>query len=406
MNDLYTEVGFGSLNKYGEQLCGDHVEVAAQDERSTVVVLADGLGSGVKASILSILTAKIISTMMANSLTLEDCVETIAAALPICKTRRLAYSTFTIIRIIEGFEAEIIQYDNPHAILLREGKNRDYPIISEIIDRKTIYISRIKLRENDALIAFSDGVVHAGTGLSLNLGWRREDIIDFMEKAYEQKLTAKTLSTLLLNECLSLYGSEPGDDATVCAVRIRRRAPLNLLIGPPKDPNDAPKMMSLFFSKEGKHIVCGGATSALAADYLNKPLETDAFAYTDPQIPPTAKIDGVDLVTEGAVTIGKTLEYARDYLEGNESYADWCHKKDGASLIAKTLFEEATDINFFVGRAVNPAHQNPAHQNPAHQNPEYQNPAFPAGFGAKARVVEELAECLEKMGKKIKVSYF
>jgi len=150
-------------------------------------------------------------------------------------------------------------------------------------------------------------------------------------------------------------------------------------------------MMSLFFSKEGKHIVCGGTTAMIAAKYLGKPLDTSSSVYIDPEIPPTAKIEGVDLVTEGVVTISRVLEYAKDYLKNNDSYSEWISKKDGASLIARMLFEEATDINFFVGRAINPAHQ---------------NTNLPIGFSIKMRLVEELADCLQKMGKRIKVSYF
>lgn len=390
MNNLCTDVGYVSLNKYGEQLCGDHVEITSGGEDSTIVVLADGLGSGVKASILSTLTAKIISTMMANSLTLEDCVSTIAATLPICKVRQVAYSTFTIIQIKDNLEAEIIQYDNPDVILLRSGKSVALPKISETIDGKTIYKSKVRLQEGDTFISFSDGAVHAGVGLKLNFGWQHADIVRFMEMVYRKELTAKTISSILLNECLSLYGGKPGDDTTVCTVKIRRREPMNVMIGPPADPNDTPKMMSLFFSKEGKHIVCGGTTSNLAAEFLNKTLDASTV-YIDPDIPPTAKIEGVDLVTEGVITISRVLEYAKDYLANNEQYENWSYKKDGASLIAKLLFAEATDINFFVGRAVNPAHQ---------------NPNLPIGFSIKMNLVEELARCLKGMGKRIKISYF
>lgn len=379
------------MNKFGEQLCGDHVEVVPQGENSTVIVLADGLGSGVKANILSTLTAKIISTMMANSLSVEDCVATIAATLPICKVRQIAYSTFTIIRIANNLEAEIIQYDNPHVILLRNGKSYDYPKTSEIIDNKTIYKSKILLKEDDTFIAVSDGAVHAGVGLTLNFGWKRENIIEFMETMYDNLFTAKTLSTILLNECYSLYGGKPGDDTTVCTVKIRQRKPMNLMIGPPSNPEDVQKMMSLFFSKEGKHIVCGGTTSTLAADYLHKQLIISPPLYVNPAIPPTAEIEGVDLVTEGVITINKVLAYAKDYLEDNEQYTTWSYQEDGASLITRLLFEEATDINFYVGRAINSAHQ---------------NPNLPIGFNIKMRLVDELSVCLKQMGKKIKVSYF
>ena len=392
MNSLCTDIGYVCLNKRGEQLCGDRVEIVEQGDNATVVVLADGLGSGVKANILSTLTAKIISTMMANDMTIEDCVSTIAATLPVCDVRKVAYSTFTIIRIAgSNLEAELIQYDNPHIIFLRDGKHVDYPEICEMIDGKAIYKTKLKLREGDAFIAMSDGAIHAGVGQSLNFGWQREQIVEFMETIYDPAFTAKTLSAMLVNECSRLYGGEPGDDTSACTVKIRRRQPMNLLIGPPADPKDVNKMMALFFSKEGKHIVCGGTTSTLAAEFLHEPLDVSMPTYIDPEIPPTAKIKGVDLVTEGVITMSRVLEYARDYLKDNERYTDWSYKKDGASSIARMLFEEATDINFYVGRAVNPAHQ---------------NPNLPIGFNIKMRLIEELSECLKKMGKKIKVSYF
>ena len=392
MNSLCTDIGYVCLNKCGEQLCGDRVEIVEQGDNATVVVLADGLGSGVKANILSTLTAKIISTMMANDMSIEDCVSTIAATLPVCDIRKVAYSTFTIIRIAgSNLEAELIQYDNPHIIFLRDGKHVDYPEICEMIDGKAIYKNKLKLREGDAFIAMSDGAIHAGVGQSLNFGWQREQIMEFMETVYDPAFTAKTLSAMLVNECSRLYGGEPGDDTSACTVKIRRREPMNLMIGPPADPKDVNKMMALFFSKEGKHIVCGGTTSTLAAEFLHEPLDVSMPTYIDPEIPPTAKIKGVDLVTEGVITISRVLEYARDYLKDNERYTDWSYKKDGASSIARMLFEEATDINFYVGRAVNPAHQ---------------NPNLPIGFNIKMRLIEELSECLKNMGKKIKVSYF
>ena len=255
MNNLCADIGYKSVNHYGEQLCGDHVDVVEQDENSTVIVLADGLGSGVKASILSTLTSKIISTMMAEGLTLEDCVETIAATLPICSVRGVAYSTFTIIHLLNNETAEVMQYDNPLLILLRDGENYDYPKTELNIGGKKIYRSSIKLHENDIFIAMSDGCPHAGIGMAYNFGWSREDIVDFMATVSVAGYTAKTLSTILVDECFKLYGEKPGDDATACVVRIRKREPMNLLFGPPSNRDDCDRMMSLFFSKEGKHIV-------------------------------------------------------------------------------------------------------------------------------------------------------
>lgn len=389
MNDLCVDIGYKSVNHYGEQLCGDHVDVLEQDENS-VVVLADGLGSGVKASILSTLTSKIISTMMAEGMNLEDCVKTIAATLPICSTRGVAYSTFTIIHLIHNEYAELIQYDNPQVILFRNGTIYEYPTTELNIDGKRILRSSVKLQENDVFVAMSDGCPHAGIGTAFNFGWKREEIAAFLEPLVTVGYTAKTLSTILVDECNKLYGEKPGDDATACVVRVRQRVPMNLLFGPPSNRDDCNRMMSLFFSKEGKHIICGGTTSSIAAKYLRKPLKT-SLKFEQSDIPPIAEIEGVDLVTEGVITINRVLTYAKDYLAGNEQYEQWSFKRDGASLISQLLFEEATDINFFVGRAINPAHQ---------------NPDLPINFSIKMNLVEELSKCLRQMGKRIKVSYF
>lgn len=390
MNDLCADIGSRSINHIGEQLCGDHVDVVEQGENSTVIVLADGLGSGVKASILSTLTSKIISTMMAEGLTLEDCVETIAQTLPICSVRGVAYSTFTILHLVDNREMELIQYDNPLVILLRDGKNYDYPKTEMNIGGKKIYKSVVKLLENDIFVAMSDGCPHAGIGLAYNFGWKREDIISFMETIAIAGYTAKTLSTILIDEVNKLYERKPGDDATACVVRIRRREPMNILFGPPSNRDDCNRMMSLFFSKEGKHIVCGGTTSSIAAKYLGKPIKA-SLNFVKSDIPPIAEIEGVDLVTEGVITINRVVKYAKDSVGENRLYEKWSFGHDGASLICRMLFEEATDINFFVGRAINPAHQ---------------NPDLPINFNIKMNLVEELSACLRKMGKRIKVSYF
>ncbi|MDE5601500.1 MAG: serine/threonine-protein phosphatase [Clostridia bacterium] len=390
MNDLFADIGYKSVNHDGEQLCGDHVEIVEQGENSTVIVLADGMGSGVKASILSTLTSKILSTMLAEGLSIEDCVQTIAQTLPVCSVRGVAYSTFTIIHLIENDVAELIQFDNPLTILIRDGQNYDYPKYEMNIGGKRIFKSNIKLREGDIFVAMSDGCPHAGLGTVYNFGWERPQIIEFMETVAAGGYTAKTMSTILVDKCYELYGGKPGDDATACVVKIRSREPMNLLFGPPSNRNDADNMMALFFSKAGKHIVCGGTTASIAAKYLGKPLKA-SISFEQSDVPPIATIEGVDLVTEGVITVNKVLQYAKDYLADNKSYEQWSFKHDGASLISRLLFEEATDINFYVGRAINPAHQ---------------NPELPINFNIKMNLVQELSECLRKMNKRIKVSYF
>ena len=389
MNDLCADIGYKSILNAGEQLCGDHVDIAS-DDNSTVIVLADGLGSGVKASILSTLTSKIISTMMAEGLSVEDCVRTIAATLPVDSKHGVAYSTFTIVHLMNNTYADVIQYDNPQLILLRNGQNYDYPTQEMIVGDKKILRSRIRLEEGDLFIAMSDGCPHASAEEAYNMDWTRDDIIRFMETISLAGYNAKTLSTMLIDECWSLYAGEPRDDATACVIAIRKREPMNILFGPPSDPDDAERMMNLFFSKEGKHIICGGTTASIAAKHLRVPLRTGSGEMVG-GIPPTSELEGVDLVTEGVITMSRVVEYAHDFIGENAQYETWSYGRDGASMICRLLFEEATDINFYVGRAVNPAHQ---------------DPNLPINFHIKMRLVDELAEALRTMGKRVKISYF
>ena len=391
MNDLCADIGYKSIKHAGEELCGDHVDVVEKDDGSTIVVLADGLGSGVRASILSTLTSKIISTMMAADLPIGECVSTIAETLPVSANHGVAYSTFTIIQLVRNHTAELIQYDNPYVILIRDGVVTDYPMTEIHIEGKKIYRSTIRLQENDVFIAMSDGCPHASADRAYNNDWKREDIAEYMAEMSCTGYTAKVLCTMLVDECDKLYGYHPLDDATACVVRIRQRVPMNILFGPPADRDDCNKMLNLFFGKEGKHIICGGTTATIASKYLRKPIKAKPIIDTTSDVPPISEIEGVDLVTEGVITMSRVVEYAKNYLRGNESYEEWNYGHDGASRICQLLFEEATDINFFVGRAINPAHQ---------------NPNLPINFNIKMSIVDDLTASLREMGKRVKVSYF
>lgn len=390
MNSLYADIGFKSINCEGEELCGDHVEVV-NTEGSAVIVLADGMGSGVKASILSTLTSKIISTMLASGIELAECVKSVAEALPVCRERGTAYSTFTVISISDSRCAEIIQYDNPQVIIFRNGENYNYPKAEIMLGGKRMYKTVTELCEGDVFVALSDGCPYAGENNKYNLNWGRDEIINFLEPLICQDFTAKTLATILVDECAALYGEEAADDATACVVKFRKRVKVNLLFGPPKKSEDDEKIMSFFFESEGKHILCGGTTSRIAADFLKKPLRTNSFGELNGKIPPVAYLEGADLVTEGIITMSKVLLNAKDYLKENESYREWGYKKDGASLISRVLFEEATDVDFYVGTA---------------QNAAYGESDAPLSFYTKEELVEALSECLEKMGKKVSISLY
>ncbi len=388
---LHVDIDYESLNKYGEELCGDKVEILRNDD-SVIVVLSDGLGSGVKANILATLTIKIIGTMMQNGATIDEVVETITNTLPVCKERGIAYSTFTILKINTSGEAYLVEFDNPSAFFVRKGKCLDIERVNRNINEKQIYESIFQIQADDLFVLVSDGVIHAGVGKILNLGWQWDNVKDYLERTYKTDISARNAAKLLISVSDNLYMQKPGDDTTVVAVKIRKKVQVDLMMGPPVDKKDDGVVVKKFISGEGKKVVCGGTTSQIVSRELKRELKTN-FNYFNPSIPPTAEIEGIDLTTEGVLTIGRALEHIKKCTSQSSTMQDFLDlkKQDGASRLAKLLMEECTSIHFYIGRALNPAHQ---------------NPDLPLDLSIKFKLVEDLAKCLKDMGKKVVVEYF
>lgn len=387
----FIDADYLSLNKYKEELCGDKVEII-RGENSTIVVLADGLGSGVKANILATLTSKIIGTMLSMGAGIEEAVETIINTLPICRERGIAYSTFSILQVFESGECYLVEFDNPAAITLKNGKYYDLQKISREIDGKLIKESRFFVSTDDVIIMVSDGAIHAGVGQCLNLGWKWENVKDYMERAYTVNMSSKNISKLLLSACNNLYANKPGDDTTVATVKVRNYQQVNVIIGPPVNREMDSYVINKFMNSEGKKVVCGGTTSQIVSKITGREIITN-INYIDPTVPPTAKIEGIDLTTEGVLTMAKALEYVKKYIISGNSVNEYINldKQDGASKLTKFLVEDSTAVNFFVGRAINPAHQ---------------NPDFPMDMGMKLKLVNDMKELLLSLGKKVNIEYF
>ena len=392
---ITVDVTFKSLNKDSEILCGDTVE-CLKTEDSDVIILADGMGSGVKANILSTLTAKILGTMFLNGATLEECVETIVQTLPICQIRQVAYATFSILQIFNNGEVYLVEYDNPRCIYLRCGHVMDLPKNTRIIKDKVISECRFQVQKGDALVLMSDGVTHAGVGKSgkYKFGWPWEDVADFASVQYMTTLSAVRMAGAICEECNQIYGGHPGDDTTVVVARIIDKKPVNLMTGPPVDRNDDEKIIEDFMrDTSAKHIVSGGTSATILSRELGRPLRV-SIDYADPDIPPIAYMEGIDLVTEGVLTLRRVIELLKRYLEKCDLSLEFFReldKNNGASMLAKILIEDCTELHLFVGTAINSA---------------YQNPGLPFDLGIRQNLVKQLAETVEKMGRKVTVTYY
>ena len=385
------DISWKSLNKHHEELCGDKVEVLKTAD-SDIVILADGMGSGVKANILATLTSKILGTMFLEGASIEACVETVAKTLPVCKVREVAYATFSILQIFHNGEAYLVEFDNPDCVFVRDKALVRYPYKERIIEGKKIREYRFQVQLNDCFVLMSDGVIYAGVGELLNFGWTWEDMANYTLRCTKETLSASRLAAMLSQACYELYGEKPGDDTTVAVVRVISRRTVNIFTGPPTNKEDDERVIRDFMKQEGKKVVCGGTSATIVSRVLKKEIVT-SVNYADPSVPPTATIDGMDLVTEGVLTIGKALSLLKRYENDDfdEAFFDELDADNGAAKLARLIIEECTDLNLFVGKAMNTAHQ---------------NSNLPFDLSVRMNLVDQLKDCAEHMGKKVRVKYY
>lgn len=385
------DVAWKSLNKHHEELCGDKVEILKTAD-SDIVILADGMGSGVKANILATLTSKILGTMFLKGASIESCVETIAKTLPVCKVREVAYATFSILQIFHNGDAYLVEFDNPDCVFVREKKLVKYPYEERMIEGKKIHEYRFKVELNDCFVLMSDGVIYAGVGDLLNFGWTWESMAEYTLKCTKETMSASRLAAMLSQACDDLYAQKPGDDTTIAVTRVIQRQVVNIFTGPPKNKEDDERLMKEFMAMEGRKVVSGGTSANIAARILHKNIVT-SLDYADPNVPPMATIEGLDLVTEGVLTIGKALKLLKRYEKDDfdVEFFDELDANNGASKLAKLFIEECTEVNLFVGTAMNVAHQ---------------NMNLPFDLSVRMNLVEQLKEVAEHLGKQVTVKYY
>jgi len=383
MRDLFVEIACAQVAKWGEELCGDSV-CYEKDGNMTVLAWSDGLGSGVKANILSTLTSRIIVSMLRRNSPLEDVVETLAETLPVCRVRKIAYSTFSVVQIFPDGETYIAEFDNPPLFWIRNGRVMYLERRKREIGKRTVLEANIRLQRNDWIVGVTDGVVHAGIGGLWNLGWRWEKIASFLESTVNEHTDAATLALRIIETTKKLYQGKPGDDATCVVAKIRLPRRLILWAGPPENPEKDPEIAQRVLAFSGKKAVCGGTTGNILARFLGKEIWVDLESLRE-DVPPVGILEGVDLVTEGVLTLSLVLRRLRQGVKEE----DVRYEKDGASRLLALLFE-ADEVAIIGGRAINPAHQ---------------NPRLSGELSLKARILEEIAEELRKRGKMVHLEY-
>ena len=384
----YMDFAYGSLIKHGEELCGDMVEFF-NDENQFVAVLSDGMGSGVKANILATLTAKIGLTMLKEGMRIEEVVETVSQTLPVCSQNKVAYSTFTMVKVAKDGFAYIVEFDNPTVFFMRGEEMLRLDWNERIINNKKIRECKIQLKERDRIVMVSDGVEFAGTRPTLNYSWQWKDIAKHLLKFTNENMNAKTITNNLLGVCNQLYYFEPADDTTVATIKVSHDSKAVLFSGPPINKKMDKEVVHKMMGSAGKKIVCGGTTANIVARELNVEYKSST-EIIDEDIPPIGYIEGIDLVTEGVLTLRKSCEILKKLLTTNDD--SFLHKKkDAATLLSRILYEDCIHIKMIIGRCINP-------ENLMIDNSD--------DLSARLYVLNEMKNVLVKLGKIVEVEYY
>jgi len=378
---LYYEWGTKQLNKSGEELCGDSIAVS-RNKNSVTLAVSDGLGSGVKANILATLTTSIAMHMLENDLALGEVVQTLTETLPVCRVRNLAYSTFALAQFFSHGQARVVQFDSPPAILLRSKNIIPLPFEERIIEGKKIQETVFDLKNGDWIVFVSDGVLNAGIGGAYPLGWGWEKAAKFMEQHTHPNITADDMASKIADAVADLYLSAPGDDVSIVTIKVRHKQVATILTGPPAKKELDRHMVDKFINSSGHLVICGGTTAKIVSEYTDKPLDVDLNTMS-PVVPPIAHLEGIDLVTEGILTLTRAHELLRSGIDKKNIR----FQTDGAANLLR-LFMDVDHIHFIVGQAVNPAHQ---------------NPELPNQLGLRMTVVREISDELIKRGKEVSI---
>lgn len=375
------EVDYFQQVKHKQQVCGDtFFSTRLRDENRTISILSDGLGSGVKASVLSTLTAVMAARFTAGYQDVKRTAEIIMKTLPVCKERKISYATFTIIDVDSSGMARIIEYDNPPAVIVRnaEVKTMTPTVIEGRIGTKRKYTLRyyqFPIAYGDRIVCFSDGVSQSGIGFStFPLGWGVENATDVISETItgQPSISARELARKLVYKALANDGNRALDDITCGVVYYRKPRELLIVTGPPVDQRKDTELARMIEQHQGKTIVCGGTTAKLIARELKREIRFD-LVNLQPGIPPASSMDGVDLVTEGILTLQRVADLLKEDARTSANPAS------PAQQIVDLMLNSDI-IRFIVGTRINDA---------------YQDPHIPQEIALRRSIIREIVHHLE-----------
>lgn len=390
--DFHIEVEVKQKNHEEERICGDvFLSEKYKEENRMILVLSDGLGHGVKANMLATLTSTMALNFTKEHKDVQTIAEIIMNTLPVDKLRQISYATFTILDIEYSGKVTILEFDNPTSVILRGNKifqpNWESILLeSEKNKGKELKSCSFYPQKEDRIIMVSDGVVQSGLGTqNYPFGWGHENLVEFVKRLVnnDSHISANKLSTKILNIAYQNDNYYAKDDTSCCAIYFREPRRLLICTGPPFDKQQDNVLASKIMDYPGSKIIMGATTADIIARELESNIE-DSFEFEDPDLPPVSYMQGIDLITEGILTLSKVADILVHY---NSNYI---LKKGPADQIVRFL-KESDKIHFIIGTRINEAHQ---------------DPSLPVELEIRRTVVKRIAKSLEdKFLKEVSMEY-
>lgn len=383
---LFVEVDWSSRTKTGQSICGDAIVARKYpDQQRHIVVMSDGLGSGVKANILSTMTATMAAKFIHANMVNAESLNVMMDALPICNIRKISYATFTIVDTSLDGRTRLIEMGNPPALHIRDGHLQEYAyeqIAEPGRPDRDIRKSDMQIRPGDRLVFFSDGITQAGIGSENHkLGLRLKGCSDYILDQLQQTpdMSAHTLANRIVQYALMHEPDRiPHDDMTCVVIYYRRPRKLLLMTGPPYKESDDRIWAQKLLAYPGEKIVCGGTTANILSRELKLPIHTSLRPAGG--LPGCSAMNGVDLTTEGILTLTRVCSL----LERNE-------RDDSPATMIIDRLKNHDMIEFCVGTKINEAHQ---------------DPTLPADLDIRRNIIKRMATLLEeKYLKEVRIQY-
>jgi hypothetical protein len=378
--ESFIEVESYQRAKHGQLISGDvFLSQKVKHEGRVVSVLSDGLGSGVKASVLASMTATMALKFAASAMDIRRSAEIIMDTLPICSVRKISYSTFTVVDMASTGETRIIEHGNPSFLLIRPSGDIEVEkteVRPERWQDRVISYSNFVVQRGDRIIFFSDGITQAGMGeYRTPLGWGLQAVDKFVREKIDRypEISARELSRLLVVKAEEVDGLSAKDDITCGVVYFRSPRQLLVITGAPFNKAHDFNLARMAQRTTGRKVICGGTTANIIARLLNRKIEIDMRQQMHPRIPPSARMEGFDLVTEGTLTLGEVLRLLE------EGFAPEEMPSNPAVRLAAMLLDSDI-VKFAVGTRINEAHQ---------------DPNIPVELDLRRNIVKRISELLE-----------